>query len=300
MAKNSSMHAHARTPESAAGANRFIGGMAPARADRALIMSALNVTPDSFSDGGHFFDPEIAIARAREMIAEGADILDIGGESTRPGSAEIGAEEEIGRLRPVFDAVMPGIAVAVSIDTYKAQTAAAALEAGASIVNDVWGFTRDPDIVRVTAEHRAAAVIGHWEPDLVSEPDANILPRMNAFFSRQVEVSLAAGIAETHITLDPGIGFGKTPAQNLVILHGLGEICALGFPVLVGASRKRFIGEITGRPPLERLSGTLAAHIMAVANGAAAIRAHDVAAHHDALRVMRAIQTRTMPEPAKG
>ena len=274
--------------------------MAAARTDRVLLMSALNVTPDSFSDGGHYFDPAIAIARAHQMIAEGADILDIGGESTRPGSAEISAEEELARLRPVLKAVLPAIAVPMSIDTYKATTADAALQAGATIVNDGWGFTRDPDIARAAADHGAACVVGHWEPDLVDEPDARILPRMLDFFRRQVDMSLAAGIGASRITLDPGIGFGKTPAQNLVILHRLAEICALGFPVLVGASRKRFIGEITGRAPLDRLAGTLSAHMMAVANGAAAIRAHDVAAHHDALRVMRAVQTQTMPEQAKG
>ena len=277
------------------GAKPLVGGMAPARDDRALLMSALNVTPDSFSDGGHYFDPDTAIARARDMIAEGADILDIGGESTRPGSAEISAEEELARLGPVLEAVIPECGVPVSIDTYKGATAQAALKAGAAIVNDVWGFTRDPSIIKVTAEHGAAGIIGHWEPDLVKEPDDEIIPRMKAFFSAQVEKSLAAGIAEDRITLDPGIGFGKTPAQNLVILHRLPEICALGFPVLVGASRKRFIGEVTGREPLERLAGTVSAHLMAVANGAAAIRAHDVATHHDAMRVMHAIQTQTMP-----
>ena len=278
----------------------LVGGMAPARDDRALLMSALNVTPDSFSDGGHFFDPDAAITRACDMIAEGADILDIGGESTRPGSAEISAEEELARLRPVLDAVIPECTVPVSIDTYKGATADAALKAGAAIVNDVWGFTRDPSIIKVTAEHGAAGIIGHWEPDLVEEPDDNIIPRMKAFFSAQVDKSLAAGIAEDRITLDPGIGFGKTPAQNLVILHRLGEICALGFPVLVGASRKRFIGEITGRPPLERLAGTISAHLMAIANGAAAIRAHDVTAHHDAMRVMHAIRSQTMPAADQG
>ncbi|MFN0263893.1 dihydropteroate synthase [Tepidamorphus sp. 3E244] len=274
--------------------------MAPARSDRALLMAALNVTPDSFSDGGHFFDPDKAIARAAEMVAQGADILDIGGESTRPGSAEVSAEEELARLIPVFDAVLPSITVPVSIDTYKADTADAALKAGATIVNDVWGFTRDPEIAAVTAHHDAAAIIGHWEPDLSRQPREEVIPRMVAFLERQVEAALKAGVKGERITLDPGIGFGKTPAQNLIVLDRIADLCALGFPVLVGASRKRFIGEITGRDPLDRTAGSLAAHLQAVANGAAAIRAHDIAEHHDAMRVMHAIATRAMPRKDQG
>ncbi len=278
----------------------LIGGLAPARTDRVLLMAALNVTPDSFSDGGHYFDADTAIARAREMIAEGADILDIGGESTRPGSRPIDSDAEWTRIAPVFEAVVPEVTVPVSIDTYKAATAGKALEAGATIVNDVWGFARDTDIARVTAEHGAAAVIGHWEPDLVKEPDERVLPRMRDFLRAQADMAMSVGVAPEKIILDPGIGFGKTPAQNLVILNGLQELCGLGFPVLVGASRKRFVGEITGREPLERLAGTLAAHILAVSNGAVAVRAHDVAAHHDALRVHHAIASTTMPKgPAR-
>ena len=210
------------------------------------------------------------------------------------------AAAEAERVLPLIEALRARFEAPISIDTYKAEVARQAIAAGADLVNDVWGFTRDPSIIKITAEHGAAGIIGHWEPDLVEEPDDNIIPRMKAFFSAQVDKSLAAGIAEDRITLDPGIGFGKTPAQNLVILHRLGEICALGFPVLVGASRKRFIGEITGRPPLERLAGTISAHLMAIANGAAAIRAHDVTAHHDAMRVMHAIRSQTMPAADQG
>ncbi|MEM8876911.1 MAG: dihydropteroate synthase [Pseudomonadota bacterium] len=272
------------------------GQLAPARNDRALIMGVLNVTPDSFSDGGHFVAANTAIAHAEQMVAEGADIIDVGGESTRPGSTELDAEQEAARVIPVISTLADSISVPISIDTYKATTAEAALRSGATIVNDVWGLMRDPDIARVAAAHGAPVVIGHWVPSLAKETDdAGVIPRMLEDLQRAVDHALSAGIASDAITLDPGIGFGKSPTQNLIILNALHAIAALGFPLLIGTSRKSFIGHITGRKPLDRLSGTIASNIVAAANGAAILRVHDVAAHHDALRVATAIQNGAMP-----
>ena len=272
------------------------GRLAPRRPDRALIMGVLNVTPDSFSDGGHFIAPDTAIAHAEQMVLDGADIVDVGGESTRPGSTALDAEQEAARVVPVIRALAASISVPISIDTYKASTAEAALRAGASIVNDVWGLTRDPDIARVAAAHDAPVVIGHWVPSLAEETDhARVIPRMLDDLQRAVDHALSAGIAADAITLDPGIGFGKSPAQNLIILNALCAFSDLGFPLLIGTSRKSFIGHITGREPLDRLAGTIASNIVAAANGAAVLRVHDVAAHHDALRVASAIHGGAMP-----
>lgn len=276
------------------------GQLAPGRADRPLIMGVLNVTPDSFSDGGHFIAADIAIAHARQMVLEGADIIDVGGESTRPGSSEISAEEEASRVMPVIAALSEHLTVPISIDTYKAKTAEAALDAGAAIVNDVWGLMRDPDIARVAASYGAPVVIGHWVPALAEETDEDrMVPRLVDDLKRAVDHALSAGIDEGAITLDPGIGFGKSPPQNLTILGNLCALTALGFPLLIGTSRKSFIGHITGREPLDRLSGTIASNIVAMTNGAAVLRVHDVAAHHDALRVASAIQAGAMPSDVR-
>jgi dihydropteroate synthase len=280
------------------GADRMTGPgqLAAARHDRPLVMGVLNVTPDSFSDGGHFKTRGPAITHAIAMEAEGADIIDVGGESTRPGSSEVSAGEEADRVIPVIEALVAKISAPISIDTYKASTAAAALTAGASIVNDVWGLMRDPDIARVAAAHGAPVVIGHWVPELASETDnSKIMQRMRDDLSRCVDHAMAAGIARERITLDPGIGFGKSPAQNLLILNSLCALSDLGFPLLVGTSRKSFIGHITGREPLDRLAGTIASNVLAANNGAAILRVHDVAAHHDALRVATGIARGTMP-----
>ena len=255
---------------------------------RPVVMGVLNVTPDSFSDGGRFLDPDAAIEQARRMAAEGADILDIGAESTRPygGAVEVPLDEEIRRLKPVLPAVV-ALGLPVSIDTLKAKVAAAALRAGATIVNDVWGLQRDPDMARVVAEHAVPVVIMHNRE--AADPAIDIMADIAAFLSRSLDIAARAGIARERIVLDPGIGFGKTPEQSLIAIARLSELEAFGLPLLVGASRKRFITKVSPAPPDRRLGGSIAAHLAAVAGGAAIIRTHDVAETVQALRVAAAI-----------
>ncbi|MFI5411143.1 dihydropteroate synthase [Kaistia sp. UC242_56] len=256
-------------------------------AGRSLIMGILNVTPDSFSDGGDHNEVEAAVAHAGLLLSEGADIIDIGGESTRPGAAEVDAETEAARVVPVIQALAQRTQALISVDTYKASVAEQALKAGAQIVNDVWGLQREPEIARVAGAHGAAVIASHWERQTYSP--ATILDAMKRFFERSVTLARQAGIPDHRIVLDPGIGFGKTMADNLRILDRIDEIVALGFPVLLGVSRKRFIGEITGREPKERLAGTIATNVLAAAKGVSSFRVHDVAAHRDALAVTDAI-----------
>lgn len=255
---------------------------------RTLVMGVLNVTPDSFSDGGDYADPAAAIARGFAMVEEGADIVDVGGESTRPGAKELDAETEASRVLGVVRSLAGAPDILVSIDTYKAAVAEAALKAGARIVNDVGGLRREPDIARVAAAHGAAVVIGHWEKETRYGP-ATILDAMLRFFDRSIATARAAGVPDHRILLDPGIGFGKDIDENLVILDRLDRIVALDFPVVIGTSRKRFIGALTGREPRDRLFGTIATHVLAVERGASIVRAHDVAPHRDALVLVDAI-----------
>ena len=250
-------------------------------------MGVVNTTPDSFSDGGDFLDPDIAIEHGRRLLAEGADILDVGGESTRPGATEIDAATELARVLPVVRALAALPGALVSIDTYKASVADAALAAGARIVNDVWGLQREPAIAGVAARHGAAVVASHWETG--PRDGGSLLDAMKRYFGRSIAIARAAGVPDHRIVLDPGIGFGKDLADNLLVLNRLGEIVALGFPVLAGTSRKRFIGELTGRRPKERLAGTIASNILAVTAGASIVRVHDVAPHREALAVADAI-----------
>lgn len=256
---------------------------------RPLLMGVLNVTPDSFSDGGQFLQAPAAIAQARRLAAEGADIIDIGAESTRPygGMRPVSADEERARLEPVLTAVV-GMGVAVSIDTMKAKIAAWALEAGAAIVNDVWGLQRDPDMARVVAERGAPVVIMHNRDHV--DPAIDIIADVTEFFSRSLEIAWAANISHDRIVLDPGIGFGKTPEQSLVCIARLHEWRGFDLPLLVGASRKRFINAIVPSEPSERLGGSIAAHLIAAENGAAIIRTHDVAPTAQALAVAAAIR----------
>jgi len=257
---------------------------------RPVVMGVLNVTPDSFSDGGRFLDPAAAIDQARRMAAEGADILDIGGESTRPygGAVAVPTEEEIARLAPVLPAVV-ALGLPVSIDTMKAEVAAWALAAGAAIVNDVWGLQRDGDLARVVADHAVPVIVMHNRA--AADPAIDIMADIAAFFARSLEIAARAGIARHDIVLDPGIGFGKTPEQSLTAIARLGELTSFGLPILLGASRKRFIDKVSPAPPDRRLGGSLAAHLAAVASGAAIIRAHDVAETVQALRVAAAIRS---------
>ncbi|WP_036790788.1 dihydropteroate synthase [Pleomorphomonas koreensis] len=257
---------------------------------RTLVMGILNVTPDSFSDGGRFATLEAALAQARRLTNEGADILDVGGESTRPGATEVSEDEEIARVLPVIERLAGGDFPPVSIDTYKAGTAEAALQAGAAIVNDVWGLQREPDIARVAAAHGAAVVVMHNRADV--DPAIDIVEDMKRFFGRSIDIARTAGIADDHIVLDPGVGFGKSFEQNLQAVARVGELKALGYPLLMGTSRKRLIGALIGadRPVAERLHGTIASNVAAILCGADIVRVHDVAAHRDAAAVADAIR----------
>ncbi len=255
---------------------------------RTLIMGILNVTPDSFSDGGHFAQTHTALEHARLLIDQGADILDIGGESTRPGAEFVAADEEKARVLPVLTRIVE-LGVPVSVDTYKAEVAEAALKAGAHIINDVWGLRYDPDMARIVAAYDAGIVIMHNEPAVDDHADA--ISRIRDGLLRSVDLADKAGIAHEKIMLDPGVGFAKTFMQNMQTIARLSELLDLGFPVLLGASRKSFIGQILGAQVDERLNGTLAAHLIGVQQGAQVVRVHDVAAHREALRVANAIQT---------
>ncbi len=264
---------------------------------RVLVMGVLNVTPDSFSDGGRFDALPAALAQARRMVSEGADILDIGGESTRPGHAPVPAEQEQARILPAIRALAPAIGVPVSVDTWKAATAEAALRAGGRIVNDIWGLQRDPDIASVAAAHGAGVVAMHNRES--ADASLDILDEMKRFFERTLAIARRAGIPDGHVMLDPGIGFGKTPDQQLDALRRLPDLCALGFPVLVGASRKSVLGRLAPREtrPDERLIPSIAAHVIAAQLGAAAVRVHDVAAHREALRVVEAVRAGSVARP---
>jgi dihydropteroate synthase len=273
-------------PSLAPGGNVFAALLAKARP---LVMGVLNVTPDSFSDGGRFLDPQAAIAHARQLAAEGADILDIGAESTRPygGAVSVPLDAERERLAPILPDVV-ALGVPVSIDTLKAAVAAWALDQGAAIVNDVWGLQRDPDMARVVAVRGAAVIIMHNRDR--ADPAIDIVADVTAFFERSLVIAARAGIARERIALDPGIGFGKTAEQSLTCIARLDQWRGFGVPLIVGASRKRFIHSVAPSEPVERLGGSIAAHLLAVENGASVVRVHDVAPTVQALAVAAAIR----------
>jgi dihydropteroate synthase len=255
---------------------------------RPLVMGILNLTPDSFSDGGVFLEPRVALAHARRMVEEGADILDVGAESTRPygGATPVSRDDELARLRPVL-AEAVSLGVPVSIDTIKAEVAAWALDAGAAIVNDVWGLQRDPEMATLVARRGVPVIIMHNRAK--ADPALDIMGDIAAFFERSLAIADRAGIPRDRIVLDPGIGFGKTPDQSMTAVAHLDQLAAFGLPLMVGASRKRFIASVVPSEPQERLGGSIAAHLLAVQNGAAIIRTHDVAETAQALRVAAAI-----------
>ena len=252
------------------------------------VMGVLNVTPDSFSDGGKFIAPERALIQARRMIAEGADLIDIGAESTRPYGAEpVSADEEFKRLQPVLADIV-ALGIPVSIDSMKSAVVAWALDAGAGIVNDVWGLQRDPAMAGLLAAHHCPVIVMHNRDHV--DADIDIMKDIAAFFARSLDIAARVGISPGNIVLDPGIGFGKTSEQSLTALARLEELNAFGLPLLVGASRKRFINSVTPSEPHQRLGGSIAAHLAAARGGARIIRTHDVSDTVQALRVAAAIE----------
>jgi dihydropteroate synthase len=263
--------------------------------DRFRVMGVVNVTPDSFSDGGEFLDPAAAIAHGRRLAAEGAGILDIGGESTRPGAQPVDADEELRRVLPVIEA-LGDTGAQISIDTTKAEVARQAIDAGASIVNDVSAFRFAPELAGVVADASAHCCLMHMlgEPRTMQDDPRydDVVADVKAFLEERMEFATAAGVREERIWLDPGIGFGKTVEHNLELLRRLDEIVALGRPVVVGTSRKSFLGKLTGRPEKERLPGTIATNVIALGRGARVFRVHDVAEVVEALTVATATLSR--------
>ncbi|PTM41640.1 dihydropteroate synthase [Bosea sp. 124] len=262
-----------------------------------LLMGIVNITPDSFSDGGKLRDAAGAIAHGVTLVAAGADIVDIGGESTRPGHAPLDAATELARVLPVIAGLSERTRAPLSIDTWKAEVAEAALKAGASIVNDVWGAQRDPAIAGVAARHGAPIILMHNRETV--DPGLDILSDVMRFLDASIGVALAAGVPREQIVVDPGIGlFGKTPEQSLLLIRELAKLKDLGCPILLGASRKSVIGVITGQSvPADRVAGSIAAHLYGATQGAAIIRVHDVSEHAQAFKVWAAISQPLEPRP---
>ena len=253
------------------------------------VMGVLNVTPDSFSDGGKFLAPNQALAQAKRLIADGADLIDIGAESTRPygGAQPVSADMELRRLQPVLAEIV-ALGVPVSIDSMKADVVAWALEEGAAIANDVWGLQRGDEMAALLAARNAPVIVMHNRDR--ADPSIDIMQDIAAFFERSLDVAARTGLARENIVLDPGIGFGKTQEQSLIALARLDELKSFGLPLLVGASRKVFIASVSPSEPQQRLGGSVAAHLAAARRGAGIIRTHDVAETVQALRVLAAIE----------
>lgn len=254
--------------------------------ERTHIMGILNITPDSFSDGGQHFSFEQAVEQAVEMENAGADIIDIGGESTRPGHEPIAASEEIDRILPVIEAVKRKISIPISVDTYKAETARQALEAGADIINDIWGGKRDPEMVQVAAGKQAPIILMHNRTDMNY---TSLLDDMKQDLQASIDLALEAGVAQENIVLDPGIGFAKTGEHNLIVMNNLEKLKTLGYPILLGTSRKGFIGNILQLPATERDNGTGATTCMGIAKGAQIVRVHNVKVNAELAKMMDAM-----------
>jgi dihydropteroate synthase len=256
------------------------------------LMGVVNVTPDSFSDGGLFLEPEAAIAHGEQLVRDGAEILDVGGESTRPGAEPVDVEVELARTQPVV-ADLEGLGYTVSIDTSKAAVAEAALAAGAEIVNDVTALRGDPDMAALCAERGATVVLMHMagEPRTMQEDPRyeDVVDEVKAFLAERIEAAVAAGMDEEKVWVDPGIGFGKTLEHNLELLRRLGELRELGRPLVVGTSRKSFIGKVDGSEVEQRIGGSVATAVLAAAEGADVLRVHDVAETAQALRMAAAV-----------
>jgi dihydropteroate synthase len=258
----------------------------------ARLMGIVNVTPDSFSDGGLFFAPERAIAHGRQLVADGADLLDVGGESTRPGARAVSAEEELARVAPVLSG-LKGVEATISIDTSKAAVAEAALDSCAEVVNDVTALRLEPALAGLCAERRCVVVLMHMQgtPRTMQENPTydDVVDDVRSFLAERIEFAVGEGISEERIWIDPGIGFGKTARHNVELLRRLGELRELGRPAVVGTSRKRFIGSLTGREVDDRLGGTIASNVLAVRGGADVLRVHDVAEVAQAVRVAQTV-----------
>src|SRR3954451_18997940 len=256
------------------------------------LMGVVNVTPDSFSDGGLYLDPEAAVAHGRELAGAGAEILDVGGESTRPGAEPVSAEEELRRVVPVIRG-LSGAGARISVDTSKADVAAAALDAGAEVVNDVTALRADPQMAPLCAERGPTVILMHMlgEPRTMQEDPRydDVVAEVKTFLAERLEAAVAAGIDAERVWLDPGIGFGKTGPHNMELLRRLGELRELGRPLVIGTSRKSFIGKLDGSPADQRLGGTIASSVLAAAEGAAVLRVHDAAEVGQALAVTAAI-----------
>lgn len=264
---------------------------------KAVVVGIVNVTPDSFSDGGLFEAPERAVAQAHRMVEEGALVVDVGGESTRPGAAPVSAGKEQARVLPVIEALAGPGGPLISVDTYRAETARLAVAAGAHIVNDVWGVQREPGIASVVAETGAGLIIMHTGRGRQRLPD--VIADQFAFLERSLEIARQHGVRDDQIVLDAGFGFAKeTAEENLDLMARFGELNALGFPLMAGTSRKRFIGTVTGRDPADRAAGTAATSVILRLKGAHLFRVHDVAINVDALAVADAMLAR-QPDPAE-
>jgi len=266
------------------------------RGDAPKIVGILNVTPDSFYDGGRHQDLAAAVRQAKQMAAEGAAMIDLGGQSTRPGHTAISAEAEIARVVPVIQALAGRLAIPLSIDTDKPAVALAAFAAGATVLNDVSGFHGDPELRELAAQHGCQVILMHQEAGFADTTGAT-MERMLVFLHRALAHALAAGVARDRVILDPGIGFAKTPAQNLEILARLGELRVLGCPLLLGASRKSIIGRVLEEPPDERLEGTLATTALAVWQGVEYLRVHDVRANRRAALMAQAVRDARSDSP---
>jgi dihydropteroate synthase len=255
---------------------------------RTAVMGVLNLTPDSFSDGGRFVDPAVAIAHATEMVADGANVIDVGAESTRPygGMQPVTAQIEQARLEPVLPAVI-GLGKPVSIDTMKAVVADWAIRQGAAIANDVWGLQRDPDMSGVVADRGVPVIVMHNRVE--ADPAIDIVDDMLRYFERSLAIADKAGVRRAQIVIDPGIGFGKTPEQSIIAVAQLARLKCFGLPIMIALSRKRFISSIVPSEPTERLGGSIAGHLIGVQQGASIVRTHDVFETVQALRVAEAI-----------
>ena len=264
--------------------------------ERPLIMGVVNVTPDSFSDGGRFFGTQQAVEHARMLVEEGADILDIGGESSRPGAEPVGLDEELRRVMPVLEQLAQ-LPIPVSVDTCKPEVMRRAIAAGAAMVNDI-NALREPGALEAVAESQAAVCLIHMQGEprtMQQDPHyQDVLTEVTAFLAQRVEAARQAGIARERIVIDPGFGFGKKTGHNLELLRGLPRIAGLGQPVLVGLSRKSLFGKITGKAVADRVSASVAAALLAAERGAALVRVHDVAATRDALLVLNAIERHSL------